>query len=249
MRFTKLLIALLLLISPAFATWTARGGTTGVIGTNAACAAATSCNVTVTATTAGDVLVATALFGCTANRTVTGSLGGTWVAGTAVFSSTASGCAGQTYTLAASGGTTSLTVTLGAASTGTWAIEVRALTSSAGGVAAETVPAGTTSAGCSNNCVTPTVTLAGTADALVAAIFTQQTGCSVAAPYGQFTAPGGDGVAINLNTASGTGATFTQGSSCPTAASGGAAMVTIAFKETASSTKLCTMTLLGAGPC
>lgn len=232
MKKILLIVALLCFCSPAWATWTARG----VIGTNTACSAGSlTCSVTVTATTAGDTLIATAMIPSSSAKTiVSGSGAGTWGLGGSAWKSSSTGSVSTAYVLSATGGVTSVSVTLstGGASS-TWAVEVRAYTSSAGGVAAESVPAGTTSASCSNNCTTPTVTLAGTNDLIYAAIATGNTGCSVASPFGNFTALTGDGGADRLNTNSGTGATFTQGTSCPTAAASVAAMVTIGFSETA----------------
>ena len=205
---------------------------------NTACSGSgTTCTITVASTTSGNQLVAVAWTPTSTtgkNLSAAGS-GGTWVfpANCAAFNNASTGEVSCGYTLSATGGVTSIVLTVAATPSGTWAALIYEYHSSAGGVAVETVPAGTsTGAGtCSTACTAPNVTLAGSADVVIGAIATGNTACSVSSPYGDFTAPQGDGFADNLNTSSGTGANFTQGTACPTAAAARAAAISIAFSE------------------
>lgn len=141
----------------------------------------------------------------------------------------ATGAVSCAYVLAVSSAATAVTATMSASGSTTY-LEVREYHSSLGTFTAETVPAGTTNASCST-CTTPAVTITGSSDVLLAGIATGNSGCSVASPWGNFTTPSGDGAADYINTNSGTGATFTQGTACPTGAAAAASMITIGFKE------------------
>lgn len=230
---------------PAWGTWT-RVATSQ----NVNCAASTTCAVTVTSTTAGNLLVALAFESSTAQIQLSaGSAGGSWVfpSNCRAFQSSSTGSTSCGYVLSATGGVTSITMTTSSAPSTTYAIVINEYHSTVGSVAAETVPAGTTSASCSNNCTTASITVTGSADVLIAGIATGNTGCSVGSPWGNFSAPSGDGMGDNISTASGTGATFTQGTSCPTAAAAAAGMIIIGFSEGAGSTGPPLRTLLGVG--
>ncbi len=215
-------------------TWTTSSGwsATGVSSGQISCtnAPGQQCPaVTVPATVAGDLLYVEQIYGGTGGQLSSGSGGGTWVFPANCNNSIASaGSLSCGYVLSATGGVTSITMTLNAGN----AVELhfRSYHPSSTTAVAETVPAATTNAACSNNCTTPTVTLTGTSDVVIAAMANQLSNCSVAAPYGNYAAPSGDGIADNLNTASGTGATFSQASVCPSTNNGIATLSTVAFK-------------------
>jgi hypothetical protein len=205
--------------------WSATGATSS---TGVACTPACPA-VTVPTTVAGDLIYVQVVSSTNAFTISSGSAGaGTWVIPANCVSSGGTGELACAYVLSATGGVTTITITMSGSITAT--ISIRSYHPSSTTAVAETVPAANSSAGCSNNCTTPSVTLTGTSDLIVAAISAGDTGCSVASPYGNFTAPSGDGIADQFNATSGTGATFTQGTSCPTAASAAAGMTTVAFK-------------------
>lgn len=236
----KTLLAIALLFStPAWATWSSVHTTTSTTGITCTptCAAVTLSS----AATVNDLMLVVAysttnvhISAVTCSAACTGT---SWVfpANCAAFQSSTSGGISCAYVLAISSAATTLTVTL----SGTASIteEITQYHSTAGGVAAETVPVGTTSTACGASgtpCVTPSVTLAGSADVVVSTIATGGTACSVASPFTNFVAPAGDGFGNNLNTSSGTGGSFIQGTSCPTGVNNVAAMISIAFSETSS---------------
>ena len=179
----------------------------------------------------GDVLLVFAYTGANKHLSSGNTGYGTWVfpANCNIYQSSSTGTVSCGYVILTAT-VTSITMTMNVNQSNPIIIDVRAYHSTAGGIVAESVPTPTTSSSCSNNCVAPTVSLTGTADVVVSSIATGNTGCSAASPFANFSAPSGDGVADHLNTSSGTGATFTQGTSCPTAAASAAGMVSIAFK-------------------
>jgi hypothetical protein len=214
---------LLALCKPSAATWSAIQRPE-----NTACANATTCTVTMSpAVTVGDVLVAVAVNTATSDFLVAGVSGsGTWVipSGCHAFQAASIGisCA---YILSATTSTTSIVVTLNAAPGATWTATVRQYHTTVGSAALDGTPAGSTSASCSA-CTTPSLTLTHSTDFLVAGASVANSVNTVNSPYGNLVVDGafGDGVADNLNTSSGTGATFNQ-------TAGGASMITIGFSE------------------
>jgi hypothetical protein len=214
-------------------TWTTSTGwsTTGTTSSSLTCSPACTA-MTVPTTVVGD-LVTIELFNVAGGVSISSvSGGGTWVVpgGTSCNASQAgAGHVHCAFMLGAASAVTSITITMTGSQGGNF-FNIRSYHPSSTTAVAETVPAGTTSSSCSNNCNAPSVTLTGTSDVIVSTIATGDSGCSAASPFGNFTAPDGDGMADNLNTSSGTGAVFTQGNSCPTAAASSAAMNTVAFK-------------------
>lgn len=104
----KFLLGLALLVStPAWATWSIAHGTNGCATT------ASPCTLTVTSTTAGNLLVGIALFNNGSAQTLTTMTGGTSVHCTACtgFNSGASYSIDIDYVLSATGGTTSVVFT------------------------------------------------------------------------------------------------------------------------------------------
>ena len=105
---------------------------------------------------------------------------------------------------------------------------------SSGTISAETVPTATTSTSCGtvgSPCASPNVTITGANDAIISVATFGNSACTVAAPYGSISIDSsGDASAQQLNTISGTGASWTQGTACPTAAAAQFAGLSLAFK-------------------
>lgn len=214
-------------------TWTTSSGwaAAGTTSASLTCNPNPCTAVTVPATVAGDLLFISS-FGPSGNNYAPASIsaGGTLVVSANCSTNTGpSGSIGCGWVLSATGGVTSIAVTMNIVATGI-VLNFRSYHPSSTTAVAETVPAATNNASCSNNCVTPTVTLTSSSDLLIAFGIFGNTGCSAASPYGNTATPNSGLIADRFNTSSGTGATFTQGTACPTAAAGDAIMSTVAFK-------------------
>lgn len=160
---------------------------------------------------------------------------GTWVfpANCAEFQSAGTGEVSCGYVILTST-TTSITMSMNIGSTVNTVLDVREYSSTLGTPAVETVPAPVGSASCGASgtpCNAPAVTVSGSNDVIVSAIATGDSACNANSPFGNFSAPTGDGIADNINTATGTGGAFTQGTACPTAVNAAAGMISLAFKE------------------
>jgi hypothetical protein len=160
---------------------------------------------------------------------------GTWVFPANCSQYLATGSAGATSCayVFLTGTATTVTATFNTTG-GSQVLMARDYSRTTGSWTAETVPAGTTSTACGASatpCATPNVTLTGGGvnELVISSMSVSRTGCSVSTPFGNFSAPGGDGIGDHINTTSGTGGSFLQGSSCPTGSNGDAAMISIAF--------------------
>jgi hypothetical protein len=233
----KLTLALLLISSPAWGT---------ISLANHATSSSLTCNATCSAfalgftAAVGDLLVITS-YTTTNQHLSSGDTGyGTWHVSANCTSYEATSGAGATSCayIQLTSTTTSVTMTFSATVPGSAILHARQYHSTISGTwGVETVPAGTVSTSCGTSgspCTTANITITGANDVLVASIATGDTACSVVSPWGNFFSPTGDGAVDNLNTTTGTGASFIQGNSCPTGALSTAAMISIGFIEPAS---------------
>jgi hypothetical protein len=150
-----------------------------------------------------------------------GSLCQQWSANTGGIS-----CA---YVLSSTAGATSVTVTMSASTTEA-ALYLREYhTTSAGGFSYDSAASNLITTACTS-CVTPSLTLSGTDDVVIAGGTPNHGFSAMNSPYGDVQVDAAEGTIIGdvLNTASGAGATITQGS-----VAGTAAVYTIAFKAAA----------------
>lgn len=222
--------------SAAGNTWTTSSGWSATGTTLAGGTCTNTCSAwTIPSTVAGDLL----FFEGYSTSNVTGvsfSAGGSWVFPAncnVTDASTAEVFCG--YVLSATGGVTSLQLTISSASN--IVANFRSYHPSNATAVAETIPAASFVTNCGTTatpCNAPSVTLTGTSDLLISAVTFQTNGCNTI-NFSNFTAPSGDGLADKFNTSSGTGAAFRQATStgnCGTATYGlaNAAMTTVAFK-------------------
>jgi hypothetical protein len=235
----KLLFAMLLMLAPisASATWSLVQHPT-----NTSCAASTTCAVTLSSTTAGQLAVFTAagLPNATHISTVTAALG-TFVDCSNCNShpDTSGDNIDQGYILSINGSQTTVTITLSTAATGTWFASVD-IYSSTLGTAVFDVSGSTADASCTS-CAGQALTLTGANDVIVQGTSTLGTVSAIASPY---TNPN-DAVAAlcagAINQSAGTAPTWTQSASTM-------AVSAMAFKEASGgSTPVPTRMLLGVG--
>lgn len=220
---------------------TAGGGTFGSVITNSntACASGSAtCAVTLTATTAGSGLVAFAWVPTSGRVMTAGSTGGTWAfnAGCQGFDALTGQLSCGTVPVA-TGGITSITFTLGSGTaSGTWTVMVYEIKHTGGTLAVDGTPTNGTNPNCGTaDCIAPSVTISGTNDVVVSAMAAGAAVCTAAAPFTNvFTDPStmGGGAAVRLSINVGTGATFSQGSACPTTSNHNAVLVTVAMSLT-----------------
>lgn len=203
LRRTLLALAFLAsLSSPAWATWALVQHPF-----NNACAAGTSCNVTVAATGSGHVLVMVAAF--LGTNTMNSPSGTGWVhCGSQLAHDSVNNLSIDAwYNLSSTAGQTTETANFSASTTIDW-VEVLEYSSTTS-FSFDNCNSGTT-ASISTNPTVPTVTLTGSNDVLVNAIECSST-CSATATTG-FTSPNdtpnNNGVSGKLNTGSGVGATY-----------------------------------------
>lgn len=222
-----LLSMLLVSVSPAWATWTV------VQHTSIGCTSGSStCNITVSSTGSGNVIVIGIGIVDAVEQIVSVSGGGTYThPATGCHGVDATGPKGSdcAYTLSSTSGTTTITVTRTDATTHAWVAGATEYSFTSGPVSVDT---GTPQVRDQSSAVTSpagvTLTLAGSNDAIYQMI-EGTTVTAISSPYStnqNFTANGGFASAIN--TVSGTAPTWTQSSSK-------AALSAIAFTETASS--------------
>lgn len=213
----------LFLADPAGATWTLVQHKC-----NAACGASASCNVGVTATGSGNLIVAKEINESGTSAQITSITGGS---GTYTHCTTCNGGTSNdvdaSYTTNSTAGSTTITLNLGATPS-TWEACVDEFSSTVGGIALD--------GGASPTChgvvataapVSCNLTITGTNDAISTAQVWTLTLTGVNSPYAGFDAPNGNGAGSNINTNSGTGAVW-----APTT-SGSGKNFSIAFKETA----------------
>lgn len=180
----------------------------------------------------GDALIICVALGTNAFITSADTSYGTWVtantqAGLKAFQSTATQAISCAYVITTSSVST---VTMGYNVDAAGTPAIYDLHKSSGTITAETIPTSTTSTSCSTTCASPTVTITGSNDAILSAAAFGNVGCSVNSPFTNFQSINGDSVAQNLNTVTGTGAVWKQGTSCPTAAAAQFAGLQFAFK-------------------
>lgn len=217
-----ILAALILAPVPARATWSLVQHPT-----NTSCSASTTCAVTLTSTTAGQLAIFTAagLPNVTHISTVTAALG-TFVDCSNCNShpDTSGDNIDQGYILSINGAQTTVTITLSTAASGTWFASVD-IYSSTLGAALFDISGSTAIASCTS-CAGQSLTLTGSNDVIVQGTSTLGTVSAISAPY---TNPN-DAVAAlcagAINQSSGTAPTWTQSSSTM-------AVSAMAFKEAA----------------
>lgn len=226
----RLLLLLLLSVCPSWGTWALIQHPNTTL-----CTAGTTCNLTVTSTGTGHVLIGVLLQATTTAAISSVSGGGTWVhPASCSASDTNGGSVDVAYVLSSTSGTTTITVTSTksfVSQNGVWEVGEYSFTASPAVFDACGTPAsrttGTTIAGAA-------ISLTGTNDVIIQAIGCGQT-CSTSATGGFVGAtpwlspndfPGGDGVGGSINTSSTTAPNWAQS---PTAT---AAVTAIAIKET-----------------
>ena len=95
---------------------------------------------------------------------------------------------------------------------------------SSGTISAETVPSAATSASCGSSgshCTSPAISITGANDVIITMANFGDTACTVASPFTAIHVDVfGDASAYQLNTTSGTGASWTQGTACPVSTCG-----------------------------
>lgn len=176
----------------------------------------TTCAVTVSAIGTGHGLMVGVGYASGVQDTITGvactsSACGTFVRSTGAASysvPTSLGTEMGSIVSTTSGGTT-VTVTMSASPTIGWDFNVREYSYSGASMSFDSGNSGSIAA-CTTACTGPTLTLSGTNDVIMQEIAPNASCSAVASPFinGQFTT-NGDGYADQLNTASGTGPTWT----------------------------------------
>lgn len=215
MRRWLLFLALLLVHSPAWASWTLLQHVV-----NTSCSG-TSCSVTVSSTGAGHVLVGAAFLGTSPTVISSMSGGGTWTLCSACHGG---GNYDLAYNLSSSSGAT--TITFNWSATDTAKVDVLEYSTNNGPATLDTSGRYFDGTSCTS-CLGLTLTLSGTNDLVIQ---TATGGTNVTAIVAPFTSPAdvfsGLGVGGSINTASGSPPTFTM--SGATTSTRGAA---IAFAE------------------
>jgi len=143
------------------------------------------------------------------------------------------------YTLNSASGATSITLTLSAAVSTTWAACIREYSSTASGVAIDTSGNRDQSTAAANPAGVG-LTLTGSNDLIVQFVACAGSCSGISAGYSNGDFPNNNGVADALNTSSGTAPTWT-------ATSGRAALGALAFKETAAVSCSQSIALIGVG--
>ena len=211
MRKLLLILGLLSCALPASATISLDSGSPKCTGTTTtdACSATSACNLTVTSTTAGHLgtIWVVCDSACT-SKVFTATGDGTWTNWAAATSPSAAGIVAGQYRLSLTGGATTITETA-TQSTGNYNFCFASFSTSLSSFQLDTgaVPAKTVTIS-SAAPTSPALTIAGTADVLLAAVqwTTSLTGVTT---YTNFIEINGNGYALLLNTASGAGAAFT----------------------------------------
>lgn len=247
MRRLLRVLGLLLFCSPCWATWTL----TQVKGSSA-CGGTTTCSVAVTSTGAGHLLVAGLLTnanGADAISSVTAAAcSGSWVhCPNCSIGAAGNGSLDFSYCLNSASGQTSIVITLSASATAEIAVIFEA-SSSLGGIALDTgtTPSGTKSDATCTSCAGVTLTLSGNNNfvAGLGAAGGTMTGLTGTGWTNDLANPSGDGVGHGITSGSQTApATWVQSSGTMLASA-------IAFQESSgAAAKVCTIALMGAGPC
>jgi hypothetical protein len=244
----KLLYLLpLLLCSPCWATWTL----TQVKGSSAC--SGTTCAVTVTSTGSGHLLVAGMITGNTAADAISlvtaAACAGSWVhCSNCSIGQSGDGTSDFSYCTNSASGQTSITITITNTCSAGCLGFIWEASSSLGTIAIDSgaTPSGTKNDTTCTSCAGVSLTLSGNND-FIAALAPCGGTCSGLAGTGwtnDLTNPSGDGAAHGITSGTQTApATWTQTSATLICSA-------IAFQESSGgAVKLCTMTLMGAGPC
>jgi hypothetical protein len=240
-----LLLAIVLSPSRAHATW-------GFVQhkENAPCSSSSStCAVTVTSTGSGHVGVILGIAGSNSTTATISSVsgGGTWTvppsSGCSLGNSAPGGMVSCAYTLSTAASATSITVTWGTSSPGSYvSVDFYEFSFTASSVALDKVgtQAVTTAAA---NLPGVTLTLTGTNDVIVQAGQFSASATACASPYNTNSAfPNGNAACYAINQSSGTAVTYTNTSSS-------AVFNAIAIKEVSATSCKPSLALLGAGAC
>ena len=184
----------------------------------------------------GDVLVACESFGANAYILSGDTSYGTWVtaatvAGLKAYQSSATQAGACAYVIVTSPVSS---VTMGYNVDADGYVRFYDFNKSVGTISAETVPAAATSTSCGSSishCTSPAISITGANDVIITMANFGNTACSVGSPFTAIHIDTfGDASAYQLNTVSGTGASWVQGTACPVGVSAQFAGLSLAFK-------------------
>jgi hypothetical protein len=195
-----ILAAAMLLASPAWATWTFVNH-----GVNTACASGTTCAITVPSTGSGNLMVLSLFMDTSVNTTISSVSGaGTWTLCPASACHVTSGAfnTDYAYNLSNSSGVTTINVTIGTTSGGTFRVEVTEVSFTNGPIsfdaAGTLIRAGACGVTPSFQCPMVALTLAGTNDVVFQSCIGNPNCNAISSPYVSDIF-NGDMLAYNLN--------------------------------------------------